>query len=145
MLRTEVLSRTVDGRGRITRAVTALFCVISSILWLGAHTCIETAKAAEETMSQRLLYALAVLTIEQEKAAAQTAGSEFRECALACPLMVVIPAGKFTMGSSDNETGRTAGEGPRHEVAIANAFAISKSEVTFEQWDACLAAAECPL
>jgi len=96
-------------------------------------------------MSQGLSYPLTLLTIEQEKAAAETAGSEFRECALACPLMVVIPAGKFTMGSSDNETGRTAGEGPQHEKAITNAFAISKSEVTFEQWDACVAAAECPL
>ena len=96
-------------------------------------------------MSQGLSYALTVLTVEQEKAAAETAGSEFRECALACPMMVVIPAGKFTMGSSDNETGRTAGEGPQHEMAITNAFAISKSEVTFEQWDACVAAAECPL
>jgi len=144
MLRTEVLSRTVDGRGRITRAGRALFCVISSILWLGAHA-METAGAAEETTRQRLSHALTVLTIEQERAAAETAGSEFRECALACPLMVVIPAGKFTMGSSDNETGRTAGEGPQHEVAITSAFAISKSEVTFEQWDACVAAAECPL
>jgi formylglycine-generating enzyme required for sulfatase activity len=96
-------------------------------------------------MSQGLSYVLTVLTTEQEKTATETAGSEFTECALACPLMVVIPAGKFTMGSSDNETGRTAGEGPQHETAITNPFAISKLEITFEQWDACVAAAECPL
>ena len=138
MLRTVVLSRTVDGRGRITRTGMALFCAFFSILWLGAHSCIETVGASQETMTQT------VLTKEQEKGAAETAGFEFRECALACPLMVVIPAGKFTMGSSANETGRTAGEGPQHEMEITNAFAISKSEVTFQQWDACVAAAECP-
>ena len=67
MLRTEVLSQTIDGRGQITRAETALFCVISSIFWLGAHTYIETAGAAEETMSQGLSYALTVLTIERRR------------------------------------------------------------------------------
>lgn len=135
MLRTQVLSR----------PETALFYFISGIVWLGAHTFVETAGAAEETVGQGLSYALTVLSTEQEKAAAETVGSEFRECAFACPAMVVIPAGKFTMGSSDNETGRTVGESPQHETAIASAFAISKSEVTFEQWDACVAAGECPL
>ena len=86
----------------------------------------------------------AVLTEEQEKAAAVAAGSEFKECAVACPLMVVIPPGKFAMGSPDDEVDRTKGEGPRHEVTISRAFGVSKSEVTFEQWDACVAAAACP-
>ncbi len=95
-------------------------------------------------MSTRRSYASTALTMEQERTAAETASSEFRECALACPLMVVAPAGKFAMGSPDNEMGRTDGEGPQHEVAIPEAFAISKTEVTFEQWDACAAAAECP-
>jgi formylglycine-generating enzyme required for sulfatase activity len=67
------------------------------------------------------------------------------ERALACLVMVLIPAGKFTMGWSDDETGRTAGESHQHEIAITNAFAISKSEIRFEQWDPCVAAAECPL
>jgi formylglycine-generating enzyme required for sulfatase activity len=49
------------------------------------------------------------------------------------------------MGSSNDETGRTAGESHQHEIAITNAFVISKSEIRFEQWDACVAAAECPL
>jgi len=145
MLPTEVLSRTVEGRGQITRAEMALFCAMFGILWLGIHMCIETAKAAEKTISQGLSHALSVLTTEQEKAAVETTGSQFRECAPACPLMVVIPMGKFTMGSSGNETDRTSGEGPQHEVAITNVFAVSKSEVTFEQWDACVATAECPL
>ena len=122
---------------------TALVYVISSLLCLGAHTCVEMTGAAAETM-QPLSAAPTVLTMEQEKGVAQTTGSEFRECAVACPLMVVVPAGKFTMGSSEGEMDRTAGEGPQHEVAIGKPFAVSKYEVTFDQWDACVAAAACP-
>jgi formylglycine-generating enzyme required for sulfatase activity len=144
MLRTELLSRAVDSRAWMTRIETALFYVLSGLLWLGAHTCVETAAAAAETAMQRLSAAPTVLTTEQEKGAAETAGSEFKECAVACPSMVVIPVGKFSMGSSEEEVGRTEGEGPQHEVAIAKPFAVSKYEVAFDQWDVCVAAAACP-
>jgi formylglycine-generating enzyme required for sulfatase activity len=128
----------------MTRTEAALLYVLSSLLWLGAHTCVEMDGAAAETARQGLSAAPTVLTMEQEKGVSETAGSEFKECAAACPLMVIIPAGKFTMGSSEDEVGRTAGEGPRHEVAIAESFAVSKYELTFDQWDACVAAAACP-
>ena len=144
MLRTEFLSPAVDSRCWMMRIGRALCYVLSGPLLLGAHTCVETAGAAAETAMQRLSAAPTVLTTEQEKAAAETAGSEFKECAVACPSMVVIPAGKFSMGSSKEEVGRTEGEGPQHEVAIAKPFAVSKYEVTFGQWDACVAAAACP-
>ena len=68
-------------------------------------------------------------------------GQSFRDCA-DCPDMVVAPGGLFTMGSPATEFGRTADEGPQHEVSIAP-FAIGKSEVTFEQWDACVADGGC--
>jgi formylglycine-generating enzyme required for sulfatase activity len=58
--------------------------------------------------------------------------------------MIVIPAGKFIMGSPENESDRNASEGPQHEVTVAKPFAVSKFEVTFEEWDACVAAAACP-
>ena len=73
----------------------------------------------------------------------RSAGFEFQECA-ACPLMVVIPAGSFAMGSPANEADRTAGEGPQHRVTIPRSFALSKTEVTFDEWDACVAAGACP-
>src|SRR5262245_48069041 len=66
-------------------------------------------------------------------------GSGFKECAQGCPEMVVIPAGKFVMGSPENDPDRTPNEGPSHEVMIAKPFAVSKFEVTFEEWDACAA------
>ena len=80
-----------------------------------------------------------VLTVDQEKAKAAKPGSDFKECASGCPVMIVIPAGKFIMGSSENEPDREASEGPQHEVTVAKPFAVSKFEVTFEEWDACVA------
>jgi formylglycine-generating enzyme required for sulfatase activity len=71
-------------------------------------------------------------------------GSDFKECTSGCPVMIVIPAGRFIMGSPENEPDREASEGPQHEVTVAKPFAVSKFEVTFEEWDACVAAAACP-
>jgi formylglycine-generating enzyme required for sulfatase activity len=65
-------------------------------------------------------------------------GDQFKECANGCPEMVVIPAGKFTMGSPE------FGEDPQHEVTIAKPFAIGKYELTFVEWDTCVAAGGCP-
>lgn len=61
-----------------------------------------------------------------------------------CPEMVVIPAGEFMMGSPDGEEGRYPREGPQHKVKIARPFAVGKYEVTFEEWDGCVAAGGCP-
>ena len=143
MLRTEFLSRTADSRAWMTRIEMTLICALSGLLWLGAGTRVETAASAAETVMRRLSAAPTVLTTKQEKGAAGTAGSEFRECA-ACPSMVVIPAGKFSMGSPEEEVDRREAEGPRHQVAIGKPFAVSKYEVAFDQWDACVAAAACP-
>jgi formylglycine-generating enzyme required for sulfatase activity len=68
----------------------------------------------------------------------------FHECAKDCPEMIVLPAGKFTMGSSTEENGRYPDEGPQHEVTIAKPFAVSKYVVTFADWDACAAVGGCP-
>jgi formylglycine-generating enzyme required for sulfatase activity len=69
--------------------------------------------------------------------------ANFRECAKDCPEMIVIPAGSFTMGSPESETGRLAREGPQHEVTIAKSFAVSKFEVTWDEWDACVKYGDC--
>jgi formylglycine-generating enzyme required for sulfatase activity len=71
-------------------------------------------------------------------------GDSFRECAKGCPEMVVVPAGSFAMGSPATEKGRYTNEGPQHEVTIAKQFAISKFEVTWDDWDACVRYGDCP-
>ena len=58
----------------------------------------------------------------------------FRDCT-DCPEMVVIPAGRFQMGSPDSEPGRYNDEGPVHTVNLKS-FALAKTEVTQKQWRA---------
>jgi formylglycine-generating enzyme required for sulfatase activity len=48
---------------------------------------------------------------------------------------VLIPAGKFVMGSPDNEVSRIRNEGPQHEVTISKPFYMGKFEVTQEQYE----------
>ena len=71
-------------------------------------------------------------------------GDSFRECAKDCPEMVVVPAGEFMMGSAADERDHYNNEDPLHRVTIARPLAVSKFEVTFEQWDACVAMGGCP-
>jgi formylglycine-generating enzyme required for sulfatase activity/cellulose biosynthesis protein BcsQ len=61
----------------------------------------------------------------------------FRECKDNCPEMIVIPAGSFLMGSPQKD------ESPQHKVTIAQAFAVSKFELTFDEWDTCAAYGDC--
>ena len=48
--------------------------------------------------------------------------------------LVLIPAGKFVMGSPKTETGRKDNEGPQREVTISKAFYIGVTEVTQAQY-----------
>ena len=71
-------------------------------------------------------------------------GTTFQQCA-DCPSMVVVPAGTYIMGSPDDEVGRHATEieGPQHQVKIARPFVVGQFEITFREWDACVAAGGC--
>jgi formylglycine-generating enzyme required for sulfatase activity/uncharacterized caspase-like protein len=66
----------------------------------------------------------------------------FQECE-GCPAMVTMPAGSFTMGSPAGELQRGPDEGPQQEVVIGRAFAVGRSEVSFEEWLACVAEGGC--
>ncbi len=82
-----------------------------------------------------------VLSVNSERALKP--GDAFTECAANCPEMVVVPAGRFVMGSPTNEPGHNKGEEPQHGVTIAKPFAVSKFEATFAEWDACAAFGDC--
>jgi formylglycine-generating enzyme required for sulfatase activity len=81
-----------------------------------------------------------VLTAAKEQAL--KAGDSFKECATDCPEMIVVPAGSFMMGRPPAEKGYT-NEDPYHPVTIAKPFAVSKYELTFADWDACVTGGGC--
>jgi formylglycine-generating enzyme required for sulfatase activity len=54
--------------------------------------------------------------------------------------MVVVPAGSFIMGSPDDEPQWEGDESPRHEVTIAQPFAVARHAVTRGQFDAFVSA-----
>lgn len=61
----------------------------------------------------------------------------FKECQ-GCLEMVALPGGEFTMGSNDYDS-----EKPLHRVTIKAPFAVGKLEVTFAEWEACVAGGGC--
>lgn len=65
----------------------------------------------------------------------------FRDCP-ECPEMKRLDGGSFMMGSPDNELGHRAWEGPQREVKIAP-LAVGLKEVTFAEWEACVAGGGC--
>lgn len=56
-----------------------------------------------------------------------------------CPEMVVLKPGSFIMGDDHGDRS----ERPAHRVTIEKPYAIGRYEVTFAQWNACVAANAC--
>ena len=83
---------------------------------------------------------LAALEILDESESMKMVGHAFRDCE-DCPEMVVVPEGTFMMGS--NSDAADSDEKPVHKVTISYRFAVGKYEVTFREWDACVAAGGC--
>jgi formylglycine-generating enzyme required for sulfatase activity len=91
---------------------------------------------------------------------AEAPGQTFQECELGsgdCPVMVVIPAGRFLMGSTEdnpenlpldehnllyNPEALDRDEAPLREIAVAR-FAVSQYEITYDDWAACVNAGGC--
>lgn len=65
----------------------------------------------------------------------RTAGGTFFRDDEESPLMCVLPAGSFAMGSTDNDPDRRDSERPRHVVEFAFPFAIGVYPVTFDDWE----------
>jgi len=104
----------------------------------------QTAQDAQQSLMERLSAAererdegrKEVVTVNNKMRTAYL--GPFRHCA-DCPEMVVVPAGRFMMGSVD---GRPE-EKPVHEVTIPGPFAVGKYEVTFAEWEACVVGGGC--
>jgi formylglycine-generating enzyme required for sulfatase activity len=72
----------------------------------------------------------------------QTPGSEFQDCPN-CPVMVIVPPGRYAMPMPPIDQGRPFAEGENRLVIITEPFAAGKFEVTFDEWNACVADAKC--
>ena len=66
----------------------------------------------------------------------------FRDCP-DCPEMIPVPAGQFTMGASWFDRDSQSDERPQVKVAVTQPFALGRTEVTFAQWQACIAGGGC--
>jgi formylglycine-generating enzyme required for sulfatase activity len=137
--------RKTQARARLVR--TAIYGLGAAII-LGLVGWIEQASVAEEwrflTVTwpyERANVRPYVLSTAKEQALKP--GESFKECTQNCPEMVIVPAGNFIIGSPAGEKGRWPDEAPRHEVVFAKPFAVSKFDVTFDDWDACVAYGDC--
>jgi len=91
----------------------------------------------------RLLFLFTVAALAGASGPSQAAES-YRDCA-DCPLMVTVPGGSFSMGSSPSGISSAVSEGakaeniqdetPQHDVSVKQ-FAMSVTEVTRDQFDA---------
>jgi len=66
----------------------------------------------------------------------------FRECDL-CPVMAVVPRGSNLIGSPPEEIGRSSNEGPQQPVNFHLPLAVARSEISFEEYLACIAEGGC--
>ena len=87
--------------------------------------------AAATLISGAALYGIA--HAQDNAKAAFSPGDILRDC-VTCPEMIVIPAGAFVMGSADGKPR----EQPERQVSIARSFAMSRFEITFDEYQACV-------
>ncbi len=131
--RTAVLAASLIGLALIT----------ATVVWLvhaPATGVPPTAVAPAPTAVAPTKMAVTALSPERERALKPM--DQFKECD-DCPEMVVVPAGSFMMGSATSEPGRTTEEGPQHTVTLTRNFAVGRFELTFAEWDACVADGGC--
>lgn len=85
--------------------------------------------------------ALAMLEVAEPQVAVtvdsgSSPGHAFKECRN-CPEMIVLPRGTFTIGSPQGEPLRRDNEA-RQTISLERAFAMSRTPVTWDQWEACV-------
>lgn len=88
----------------------------------------------------------ALMSSVHAQEAASSPGETFRDAlsnGSSGPELVVLPQGRFLMGSPANEEGRDFTEGPQVEITISRPFAVSKYEITWEEWERCVAKQGC--
>lgn len=89
-----------------------------------------------------MVHAADVLPNQNQQIMSAVQKAAFQDCKV-CPAMIQVPEGSFLMGSDPNESERSADESPQHKVVIRYPFAVSRTKITFTEWDACVAQGGC--
>ena len=134
-------------RARVRRAQALIYVLLVGII-LGLIGLINQTYIEEQvnwywTMRPYMIAQVRPYVLSPDAERALKPGQAFRECAKDCPEMVVVPAGEFMMGSPPTEKRAMPDEVPQHRVTIARPFAVSKYDVTFNDWDACVSVGGC--
>ena len=146
-----LLGAGADPDVRAPDGATALFMaaahghteVVGLLMEAGADPKVKGPKGKTAVDAARVRYGDAEAAKENGEPAAVVALLEGRMLPLRdcpeCPELVVVPAGRFMMGS------RSGGdvERPVHEVTIARPLAVGVKEVTFGEWGACVSGGGC--
>lgn len=112
------------------RPAWGLFLVAVAIMLLLLRSAVDTVRQA---LVWRLTMQPTVLSAEAERALAAEPGRVFRECAVGCPAMVVLPAGTAVIGEAEH----------RRTLTFAVPFAVGRTEITHAEWNLCVRSGAC--
>ena len=129
-----------DRRARRARTIRAL--ALSALVLLGAGVAYSQRATLEPMIVNYWQYKRFAHPRDELVAAAR--GTTFQDCRAGsplCPVMVVVPEGQFLMGAAPNDPD---GNGhPQRRISVGR-LAVSRTEVTFNEWAVCVAAGHCP-
>jgi formylglycine-generating enzyme len=111
----------------IPRAVglSAAVCLLAVVAWFFAHRTPKPPPPAPVPA--------------RPVAAVPKAGTLIHDCPT-CPVMTILPAGRFKQGSADSASGSASFAKPLHWVAISRPFAMSTNAVTVDEFQQFVAA-----
>jgi formylglycine-generating enzyme required for sulfatase activity len=126
-------------RGRVrqrTISLVTVLAILSSLI--GAGWWFQD--VLREQAHWRLVMKPAIVPLARAAELQSQPGHPLADCENGCPQLVVVPPGTFVMGSIEARFPR---ERPQRQVTIGRAFAIAQHELTFDEWDHCVASGGC--
>ena len=96
----------------------------------------EAVEAARVAAAREAARRDAARALRRDSGSQANAGTVFRDCS-DCPELAWLPRGEIVMGEALTRNG------PQHPVRIDYPLAVGRFEVTFAEWDACVAARGC--
>jgi formylglycine-generating enzyme required for sulfatase activity len=103
---------------------------------------VPPAPAVANPPAKAVVVSALAAAVEPAKPARDVGVKSFKDCD-DCPEMVAAPSGAALIGSPAQETARMPHEPAPSEAIIPAPFAVGRYDVTFDEWDACVAAGGC--